>query len=230
MTTRRSDGERTKQLILEAAAGVFAARGFHDTRVADICRRAGVNGASANYYFGSKKELYREAWRSSFELSIATHPPDGSVPATATAEERLHGRIRALVRRIMDPASLDFDIVLKEWGAPTGLLSEIMRRSIEPLRDALYGVVRELVGPDATDDETALCVRSVQGQCFGLLMPHRSRSRHQHGNGASCDPLQGHNADYVAEHIFRFSLAGIHAVQDRSRTVNEPVNTGKRGS
>jgi len=228
--TRRSDGEKTRQLILETAADVFAARGFHDARVADICRQAGVNGASANYYFGSKKELYREAWRYAFDLSVATHPPDDGVPATAPADERLHGRIRALVHRIMDPASLDFDIVLKEWVAPTGLLSEIMHRSIEPLRDALYGVVRELIGPNATDDDTTMCVMSVQGQCFGLLMPRRSRARHRQGTGASCDPMHGRDAERVAEHIFRFSLAGIHAVRDRSRTVNEPISAGKRGS
>ncbi len=230
MTTRRSDGERTKQAILDAATHVFADNGFHDARVVDICKRAGVNPASVNYYFGSKTELYKEAWRHAFQLSIKTHPPDGGVPASAPAEERLRGNIRAIVHRIMDPASLDFDIGRQEMSSPTGLLSEIMHRSIEPLHDDLLRIVRELIYSEASDDEARLCAMSVQGQCFGLLMPIRSRRCNNKQTRRSGGPHIPYEADTIAEHIFQFSLAGIHAVRNRSRTVNEPANAGKRGS
>ncbi|MCX7427502.1 MAG: helix-turn-helix domain containing protein [Planctomycetia bacterium] len=43
-----SDDARSR--ILEAAGKVFAERGFKDTTVREICRKAGVNLVGVNYY------------------------------------------------------------------------------------------------------------------------------------------------------------------------------------
>jgi AcrR family transcriptional regulator len=56
---RLSQTRRTQ--ILEAAAEVIGQRGFSDTRVADIAKRAGTSAALILYYFESKDVLLAEA-------------------------------------------------------------------------------------------------------------------------------------------------------------------------
>lgn len=210
MSIQRSDGLETRTKLLAVAGAVFAEQGFHKARTADICRRAGANIAAIHYHFRSKELLYVEAWRHAFERSILAYPPDGGVPDSASAEERLRGRIRALVARSMDPDSIDFDIVHKEMANPTGLLSEVMRRSIDPLRRHFTDVVRVLLGAGASEKQVQLCVMSIDAQCFSLMIHERQHRRACLANGATPEsPLQTVEADELADHIFYFSLAGV---------------------
>ena len=54
----RADGQETREAILEAAAKEFSEKGFDLASVREICKRAKVNSALANRYFGSKEGLY----------------------------------------------------------------------------------------------------------------------------------------------------------------------------
>jgi len=54
MPHRTSDA---RERIVQAALGLFAARGYHNTGIADILRESGVNRGSLYHYFSSKKEL-----------------------------------------------------------------------------------------------------------------------------------------------------------------------------
>jgi len=57
---RKRDAERTKHLLLSAAAEVFIDRGFDAARVDEIAKRAGVNKRLIYLYFGNKEDIYRE--------------------------------------------------------------------------------------------------------------------------------------------------------------------------
>ncbi len=48
----------TRELILDAAAELFAEKGFQGTGLRELTARAGVNLAAGHYHFGSKEELY----------------------------------------------------------------------------------------------------------------------------------------------------------------------------
>ncbi|MGA9754367.1 MAG: TetR family transcriptional regulator, partial [Desulfobaccales bacterium] len=48
----------TRQRLLEAAGEVFAKKGFRNTTIREICRRARANLAAVNYHFGDKERLY----------------------------------------------------------------------------------------------------------------------------------------------------------------------------
>ena len=100
-----------KVRLLESACEVFADKGYRDATVAEICECAGANIAAVNYYFGSKDTLYVEAWRLSFQRSLETYPADGGIAASASAEQRLRGRISSIIRRFADPKSHEFDIM-----------------------------------------------------------------------------------------------------------------------
>ena len=221
MTTNRTDGLETRRRLLDAAGVLFADKGFRDTKTADICRSANANIAAVNYHFRSKEELYVAAWRHEFERSIAAYPPDGGVPAGAPAEDRLRGHIHALVKRFMDPTSRDLDIAHKEMSNPTGLLAEVIHSSLEPLRQMHLGIVRELLGPDATEQEVQLCEMSIHAQCFVALMHERHRRVAPQGARQAGPPKLTIGGDALAEHVARFSLAGI-------REVRRPTNLKRR--
>jgi AcrR family transcriptional regulator len=205
-------GGGTRERLLQSACEVFAAKGYREATIAEICERAGANIAAVNYYFRDKASLYVEAWRVSFQESIARHPPDGGVPPDASAEERLCGRIRALVHRVADVQSNEFRIIHKELAQPTGLLAEVMAESINPIRQGLEELVRELIGPGASAEEIRLCQMSVRAQCFDIMI-HRQRP--PLARGPDPLPAQPLDVNVVADHIARFSLAGIRDMRQR---------------
>jgi len=45
MRTKRKDGIETRERLLDAACGVFAAKGFQDASIAGICEDAGASVA-----------------------------------------------------------------------------------------------------------------------------------------------------------------------------------------
>jgi len=56
---RTERGRRTQQAILDAAAGEFGERGFHEASISGITRRAGVALGSFYTYFDSKDAVFR---------------------------------------------------------------------------------------------------------------------------------------------------------------------------
>jgi AcrR family transcriptional regulator len=167
-----------------------------------------------NYYFRHKQNLYVEAFRCAFQLSIEAHPPDGGVPSQAPAEERLRGRVLSLMHRVLDPDNLEFDIVHKEMANPTGLLDDVMRECIGPIRRGFADVVRELLGPRAPEAQVFLCQSSVEAQCLHHTVPARgsgrSHTRKPHPGGVANASVEA-----LAGHVTRFSLAGIREVRRR---------------
>jgi TetR/AcrR family transcriptional regulator, regulator of cefoperazone and chloramphenicol sensitivity len=200
----------TRDRVLQAAVLEFAAKGYHTTTVADICRRAEANIAAVNYHFGSKEELYQEAWRRAHEASLAACPADGGVPAAAPAEERLRGRLRALLQRALREDDPELRIMERELLNPTGLLDQVIHRTIEPLREAMGHLLRELLGERADEGTVHLCALSVIGPCMHVL--HRPRRR----PGAGRPPwLRPEMLEPLTEHCTAFALAGIRDVRQR---------------
>jgi AcrR family transcriptional regulator len=66
LAERSTVAEEKRRLILDAAAGVFARKGFHTSRVGDIAEEAGVAHGLLYHYFSSKDEvldtIFREHW------------------------------------------------------------------------------------------------------------------------------------------------------------------------
>jgi len=222
MRKPRIDGLETQRQLLISASEVFAEKGFRNATIAQICRRAGANTAAANYHFGNKEALYIESWRFSFEQSLQAYPPDGGVPEKAPVEERLRGRILAIMRRVVDPMSHALDIVYKEMANPTGLLADAIPKALEPIFHGFTRIIRELLGPDASDQQVRLCQMSIRSQCFGPLMRERRRKRSSPKlKMPPADPVM-QDVEALADHVTRFSLAGIRAVREQIDSQKRP--------
>lgn len=58
MTTRREQtSQESRELILAAAADLFAAKGYRQTTFADVAERSGISRGSIPWHFGSKEGL-----------------------------------------------------------------------------------------------------------------------------------------------------------------------------
>jgi TetR/AcrR family transcriptional regulator, regulator of cefoperazone and chloramphenicol sensitivity len=213
MKVVRQDAARTRKNLLMAASVVFAEKGYHDSTIAEISERAGTNIAAVNYHFGDKETLYREAWRQAFHDSIKAHPPDGGVDSNAPAEQRLRGRVVALLRRITDDNNRGFWIVHRELANPTGLLEEVMREELGPLRQRIEALVRELLGGNHSNEQVRFCAISIMSQC---VIPAFINRVERSGNDGENDSWRIEDTEAYAEHVVHFSLAGMGAV-GRSR-------------
>lgn len=184
-------------------------------KLSEISLKAGTNIAAVNYHFGSKESLYSEAWRHAFAQSMEAHPPDGFVAADAPPEERLRGQVTALLHRISDPNNREFRIIQREFSNPTGLLSEVMRAEIRRLQQRTEKLVRELLGPQATEQEVQFCEVGVISQCINPIV---IGSRRDPGKENSEGPRRIDDIEAYARHVVTFSLAGIAAVRAAAET------------
>lgn len=210
---KRKDGIETRGRILTAACEIFAQKGYRDTKVEEICKRAKTNIAAINYYFGSKDELYAKVWRHAFDKSMEAYPPEGGVSPDAPAEERLHGTIHSLVGRAVNPGRIGDAgrLLLREMVNPTEVIDQVRHDALGPLHDRMDSLMRELLGPEATRDQILLCMMSIVHQCIAIgvrlfkgKMPPQCR----------IDMPTEELAETLADHITRFSLAGIEATRE----------------
>jgi AcrR family transcriptional regulator len=215
MRSAKKKGNNIRKRLLEVACEIFAQKGYRDATIVEICKRANANIAAVNYYFGNKKTLYVEAWRLAFHRSLEAYSPNGGVPSDAPAEERLRGRILATMQRLADPKSYEFEIIHKEMANPTGLLAEVMRKSIEPLRRELGGVVRELLGESASEQQVMLCQMSIRAQCFDMIVRERHHKMFAAAGIKEELPSERPKIEVMADHVTRFSLAGIREMRHR---------------
>jgi AcrR family transcriptional regulator len=210
MKVPREDAIRTQKRLLAAASEAFAEKGYREATVSEICERAKSNVAAVNYHFGDKETLYIKAWRHAFYESLKVHPPDGGVSADAPPEDRLRGQVKALLRRVTDAKNKEFLIGLRELSNPTGLLDEVARKDFRPLREKMEDLIRELLGPHASDAQVRFCATGIVSQCvIPILMRRMDRGRQEGGS----DDFGLDDIESYADHVVEFSLAGIRSIR-----------------
>lgn len=213
MPTKMIPPLKTRQRLLVTASRIFAEKGYQDATIAEICEQAETNIASVNYHFGDKENLYLEAWRYAFQEDLRNHPSDGGIDPETSAEVRLAGRIKSLIARIADPNSSFFAIVHKEMAQQTSLLQKIMEQEINPERQALMALIKEVLGDNATDKQLQFCHASIIGQCFHLLKVKNMKLSDETRRYV----MDLSDAEAFAEHVVKFSLAGMAAIRHDNR-------------
>ncbi|AWN25412.1 TetR/AcrR family transcriptional regulator [Streptomyces sp. NEAU-S7GS2] len=101
MTTRREQtSHESSELILRAAAELFAAKGYRQTTFADVAERSGISRGSIPWHFGSKEGLLLAVLERSVDLiraELIEEPGELVEPKEAEAGfDRLMGGADAL--------------------------------------------------------------------------------------------------------------------------------------
>ena len=105
--------------MLRAAAELICERGFGDTRIADVAKRAGVSSALVIYYFGTRDRLLVDALRYSEESFYeAAEQMLAEVPS-------LRERLSLLIRWTCVPEG--FDEIPGAWGLWFDLWAQAFR-------------------------------------------------------------------------------------------------------
>lgn len=145
---RRSDGEMSRQRILDAAAEIAAERGYDGTSIAAVSAKCGLPASSIYWHFKDKDELIVAVIERSFESWLSTW----QIPDSGDTAERAAVFATRIAKAMLD--SPDF--------IRLGLMLVLERRPVElraraaflHVRDQTYGqlmdAIRELA-PELTD-------------------------------------------------------------------------------
>ena len=190
----------------------FAERGFAKVTVRDICRKARANVAAVNYHFDGKLGLYHEvlqlAIRTMQETTEATQEAGRVLPPA----RQLAAYVRVFLHRVVGGGhdAWIHQLMMRELSDPTPALELILDQVVRPRLAYLCGIIAALLGSPVDAEPVARCAMSVNAQCVALLI----------------NPIAGRLSpafertpaalDAMADHIARFSVAGICDIGRRS--------------
>ncbi len=207
----QKESDDTEKRLLEAAGEVFAEYGYRAATVRQICEKAGANIAAVNYHFGEKEALYLAVLRLAAK-TVALKHPTSNLAAEAGAEEKLRANIGSLLRRVLDQGRPGWHtkLLAREMMEPTRGLDMLVEEGGRPMHRELALIVRELLGPGATDKAVRLCTMSIVSQCvyYHLARPVITRLYPQQKYGSS-------DIEEIAEHISEFSLLAVKALSKK---------------
>jgi AcrR family transcriptional regulator len=154
--------EDKRRLILAAAVRVFAREGYHDARVGDISKEAGVAYGLVYHYFTSKEAVLEAVFRETWGLMLAAiHDVEGR---GGPAPDQL--------RRVCK-------IVLRAWGDDPDLVRVLVRevarspqiqREIDEIEQAFAALERIVArGQEEGTFTKDLAARTVALMLYGAL-------------------------------------------------------------
>lgn len=117
-TPRPDLRDRKEREILEAAAAVFAARGFRATRIDDVAAHAGVGKGTVYEYFRSKEELFLRLfdWYTTQAFAAMTHDADD-----VSGDSAMEGLRRACDSLLVSCREMQelYPLTMEFWSAST---------------------------------------------------------------------------------------------------------------
>lgn len=112
-------GKQRRQELVEAAYLVLAEKGFEGLRTREVAKRVGINIATLHYYFPSKETLISGVVEHLLQI---LRQPEVSIPASATALERLRAEFADIsVRVTKSPEQLKVltELAVRAWRDPS---------------------------------------------------------------------------------------------------------------
>jgi len=166
MGTNADEGGDTRERIANAAAELFAERGFARTSIRQIAERASANSALIYYYFGSKQGLL-ESLVAGLQTLVRSNL-ERAVAGPGGARERLERFIRLQVRLIRRRAPLA-RLVLREVLNGNGVVVAAARRAILPNLELVCGLIEEgMAAGEFRRMDAELAARTLMGS---VLVP-----------------------------------------------------------
>jgi len=206
--------QETRARVLDAAARLFAERGFARVTVRDICKKARANVAAVNYHFGGKDGLYTAVMQSAIGVMSSTTEAARAAGEGLSAQDKLRAYVMVFVRRVTGNArdSWIHQLMMREIADPTPALEMVAEQVLKPRMAYFCAVISELVDRPADDPSVVRCALSVQSQFHAMLW-----NRVVAGIIDDVPPTPD-TLETIADHITTFSLGGIAAFRGQLTT------------
>ncbi len=204
-----STGAETRLRLLEAAGEVFTKRGFRNSTIREICRRARANLAAVNYHFGDKERLYAAVMEYAQARAREKYPLASGENADISPAQRLHAFIHHVMFSLFAggvPSWLG-QLMAQEMIEPTAALDALVEKAIRPMSEKLAAIVGELLGAGMTDEQIRLCQLSIIGQCL-----HHRNARPVIQRLFPQQQYGPEDIAALADHITRFSLGALRGL------------------
>ena len=183
--------------ILQAAAQLFASRGFHGVSIRDVAEAAGVPLALVGYYFGPKVELYQQLYRERAGYVQVRLQALAAAQANAPAGHLLDEIVKAFVLPAMTVASTPDGrnfLRLMSRGIHEQLSEDeaMVRQMFDPLAHAFIDALH-LALPQASRSTVAWCYQFALGALLLNIVDQRierlSFGENQPGDTESAGPV-----------------------------------------
>lgn len=152
-----------KQIILQAAMGVFARAGFAEAKVADIAKLAGVGKGTVYEYFKSKQDILEQASILYLDEMVAMVGPFAGYTDPCAALTELVQQTIAFAGQLKEvlPVVIDF------WAAglkePESLVGQQMAKGLKSMMDTVAQIVTK-------GQQQKIFRKEVNGRYVGLLL------------------------------------------------------------
>ena len=164
------NSEKTRAHILQAAAEIFAEKGFRAATVRQICAKADANIAAINYHFNSKEDLYYETFKYVFQDAAALKRASKPVVVKDAADWRraLYDWAHSLLDQVTSPQKMrDWEnkLYARERLDPSRVLPVLMNEFLLPISDRLEHLLMMGMPENPEPDQLQTWVVSIIGHC-----------------------------------------------------------------
>ena len=203
----------TKDRLINAAAALFAERGFDNVTVREICSASQANVAAVNYHFGDKAGLYRSIVMHAIQVMLETNELSQKAGAGLSPEDQIREFVKVFVRRLTSdgPSNWNHKLMAREMEHPTEALDLVMNQVVRPRLDYLSSVAGAIMALPPDDPRVRRSVASLQGQCLMAVRKVPSPLAKTWGGVAQ-------DLDGLMTHIAEFSIGGMRAIGQRPPT------------
>jgi TetR/AcrR family fatty acid metabolism transcriptional regulator len=145
----RKKQEEKYNKILEAATRVFAREGFHNAKIEDVAKEAGVAHGTVYLYFGGKDDLLISIFQENLEELVEY--VGSEVEKEANAEDKLRRMISLQIELIETNSELA-ELMLVEFPQTGKFLSNSVIHDLAAYIDMIANILKEGVAEGAFDD------------------------------------------------------------------------------
>lgn len=205
----RSDGDVTKQKILQSAAELIAQHGFAKTSNKAIAQAAEVDLASINYHFKGRDGLYHAVLVEAHRQYVDEQELMQLAESSLSAEDKLGMFFEALVSKLLSGNTCYSQVLMRELLSSSAHLNQFIEQDGTRKFVLVRKIVSEASGLPIDHPQLLPCVLSVLAPCFMLILAGSNAASPLHD-------VSTMNAHALAMHLKTFSLAGLKAIAEQT--------------
>ena len=202
-----------RERLLEAAAEVFASKGYAQASTREICRLAGANVAAIHYYFGDKASLYREIFR---PTELLLRFPDELLDPRVSLRDALAAFYRHVLSFVGAAKTSQYMRMLfvREQLEPTGVLPAGKAEVLRPFHEHVVQFLLARLEDAEADLELHQLAFAIVGLVMILIVERSNAERLAPGMLSDVDAIEA-----TVQRLADSASTLIHAERERRTLV-----------